>query len=45
MIPGRQPVPPTADVIRRFLEASARHGYWNASAEDNARIGITLPSP
>jgi hypothetical protein len=45
IILGRRPARPTADVFRCFLETSARYGYWNASAEENARIGITLPSP
>jgi oxalate decarboxylase/phosphoglucose isomerase-like protein (cupin superfamily) len=29
--------------IQRFLETSARYGYWNATPEENARIGIRLP--
>ena len=35
--------PPSADHIRRFVETSARYGYWNATADENARVGIELP--
>ncbi len=42
--PGSVPQgPPSADRVQRFLAASARYGYWNASPEENARIGIDLP--
>jgi quercetin dioxygenase-like cupin family protein len=38
--PGR----PASDRVQRFLATSARYGYWNASPEENARVGIRLPS-
>jgi quercetin dioxygenase-like cupin family protein len=42
--PGSPPSgPPPADRVQRFLETSARYGYWNASPQENARIGIVLP--
>lgn len=28
---------------RHFLETSARYGYWNASPEENAAVGIDVP--
>jgi anti-sigma factor ChrR (cupin superfamily) len=28
-----------------FLEISERFGYWNATAEENAAIGLTVPAP
>jgi quercetin dioxygenase-like cupin family protein len=28
-----------------FLAISARYGYWNATPEENAAIGITVPAP
>ena len=42
--PGSPPSgPPSADRVQRFLATSARYGYWNASPEENARVGIALP--
>jgi quercetin dioxygenase-like cupin family protein len=42
--PGSRPTgPPSADRVQRFLATAARYGYWNASPEENARVGITLP--
>jgi quercetin dioxygenase-like cupin family protein len=42
--PGAHPPdPPSADELRHFQETSDRYGYWNATAEENARIGISLP--
>ena len=29
----------------RFLEISAGFGYWNATPEENAAIGLTVPVP
>jgi mannose-6-phosphate isomerase-like protein (cupin superfamily) len=28
-----------------FLEISDRYGYWNATPEENAAIGLTVPAP
>lgn len=42
-VPDRQPALPTAEAIRRFLDISARYGYWNATPEENASIGVSLP--
>jgi hypothetical protein len=36
-------VPPSAEMIRRFLETSDRYGYWNATPEENAAIGLSVP--
>ena len=42
--PGSPPPEPlSADRVQRFLATSARYGYWNASPEENARVGIELP--
>jgi quercetin dioxygenase-like cupin family protein len=42
--PGLPPVgSPSPDRMQRFLATSARYGYWNASPEENVRVGITLP--
>jgi quercetin dioxygenase-like cupin family protein len=38
-----QPGPPSAEVILHFLETAEKYGYWNASPEENAEIGISLP--
>ncbi|MCA1406516.1 cupin domain-containing protein [Ensifer sp. IC3342] len=32
--------PPPDEMIQHFLEMSARYGYWNASLDENARIGL-----
>lgn len=37
------PGPPSTNQVQRFVEMSARYGYWNASPEENARVGIELP--
>jgi quercetin dioxygenase-like cupin family protein len=44
--PGAPPPgPPSAKVIQHFRETSERYGYWNATPEENARIGIFLGLP
>lgn len=40
---GRPSVLPTDEMIRRFMETAERYGYWNASPDENARVGISLP--
>jgi hypothetical protein len=37
--------PPSEDVLRHFLETAERYGYWNATPEENARIGLAGPPP
>jgi quercetin dioxygenase-like cupin family protein len=37
--------PPSANVIKRFMEISKRYGYWNATPEENARVGIFFVPP
>ena len=32
--------PPSDDAIQRFLEAAERYGYWNATPEENAAVGL-----
>jgi quercetin dioxygenase-like cupin family protein len=43
---GRQvssdPQAPTLEELTRFAEVSARYGYWNATPEENARVGVRL---
>jgi mannose-6-phosphate isomerase-like protein (cupin superfamily) len=36
--------PPSAEAIQRFMEIALRYGHWNASPEQNAAIGISLPA-
>lgn len=36
--------PPSEAAVRSFLETAERYGYWNASREENARFGLTLPA-
>jgi quercetin dioxygenase-like cupin family protein len=41
--PHAQPSgPPSRKRIQHFLETAQRYEYWNATPEENARIGITL---
>jgi quercetin dioxygenase-like cupin family protein len=41
---NRTPSPPSEDVLDHFLAVSERYGYWNATPEENARVGLTLPA-
>jgi Cupin domain len=34
--------PPTPAAIQRFLAIAERYGYWNATPEENAAIGIAI---
>jgi hypothetical protein len=34
--------PPPPEAIARFLEVANRYGYWNATPEENAAVGIAL---
>ena len=34
--------PPAPDAIQRLLKTAQRYGYWFASPEENASVGITL---
>lgn len=34
--------PPSDEVLERFLETSERYGYWNATPEENAEVGLEL---
>jgi mannose-6-phosphate isomerase-like protein (cupin superfamily) len=40
--PGETLNPPSPEELRRFQEVSTRYGYWNATPEENARVGIPL---
>jgi quercetin dioxygenase-like cupin family protein len=37
--------PPSPEAIERFLRVSERYGYWNATPEENAAVGVPLPTP
>jgi len=43
--PSIPPAPPTPEQMQALFEAAARHGYWVASPEENAAIGLELPPP
>jgi quercetin dioxygenase-like cupin family protein len=43
VVPGAPPRPPSGETSRRFLETAARYGYWNATPQENARVGLFLP--
>ena len=36
------PQPATPEDLARFATLSAEYGYWNATPEENATVGITL---
>jgi len=40
--PGALPGPPTPDDLQRLIGVSAKYGYWTASPEENAAVGISL---
>ena len=37
--------PPSSEQIQRLVTAAAKYGYWMASPEENAAIGLALPAP
>jgi len=39
---GRAAEPPHAAAVRHFPEVSERYGYWNATPEENARVGLAV---
>ena len=36
--------PTLDDQVRHFLQVADKYGYWNATPEENARLGISLPA-
>ncbi|ORW84686.1 cupin [Mycobacterium sp. IEC1808] len=36
--------PPTAREVARFVEVAGRYGYWLATPDENAAVGITVPA-
>jgi uncharacterized RmlC-like cupin family protein len=34
--------PPSEQATQRFLETAERYGYWNATPEENAQVGLQL---
>lgn len=34
--------PPSDEAIARFLAVAERYGYWNATPEENAAVGLHL---
>jgi hypothetical protein len=41
--PDTEGGPPSAEAIEHFLQTAERYGYWNATPDANAEIGIRLP--
>jgi len=39
---GQAPCPPTPEELAHFTTLSAKYGYWNATPEENAAIGIKM---
>lgn len=45
VVAGAQPSgPPSGEAIRHFLATAERYGYWNATPQENAQIGLFLPA-
>jgi quercetin dioxygenase-like cupin family protein len=42
-IPGKPSPPPSPEEIQRFLKTSEKYGHWNATPEENAKVGISVP--
>lgn len=42
VLPSHHPEPPTPEDLQRFVEISRRYGYWLATPEENAAVGIKL---
>jgi quercetin dioxygenase-like cupin family protein len=40
--PAQPPAPPTPADLQELLAATSKHGYWMASPEENASIGLTI---
>jgi len=40
--PDQRPVSSTPEALQELFEVAAKHGYWMASQEENAAIGISL---
>lgn len=43
--PVREEAPPLPERIAHFARTAARYGYWNATPEENAQVGLSLPFP
>jgi quercetin dioxygenase-like cupin family protein len=39
---GTPQPPPTPEELARFAAISAKYGYWNATSEENAAVGIEM---
>jgi hypothetical protein len=39
----RAPFQPSPAAVQRFLATTSRYGYWVASPDENAKIGLNLP--
>lgn len=38
----QRPAPPTPEAIQEFFQLAAKYGYWLASPEENAAIGLSI---
>jgi hypothetical protein len=39
---NQRPAPPTSEAIQDLFAVSAKYGYWLASPEENAAIGLRM---
>jgi quercetin dioxygenase-like cupin family protein len=42
VVAGEQPPMPTPEWAQAFVKSAVQHGYWLASPEENAAIGLTV---
>jgi hypothetical protein len=42
VVQGERVGPPSPDEIQRFVKTAERYGYWLATPEENASLGISL---
>ena len=42
---GPSAAPPSSAAVEHFLQTAERYGYWNATPEENAEVGLALPPP
>ena len=43
--PGSPPSPPSPQEVQQFLKTAERYGYWNATPQENARVGLSVGRP
>jgi quercetin dioxygenase-like cupin family protein len=42
LFPDQQPAAPTPDEVEKFVQIAMRYGYWLATPDENAAVGVSL---